>query len=129
MRVAALLFVLIGVTHYAPDLIGLQYMNPSGAAKAWYYILRGFEGVALFALIGATTKSLSVGVVCLWGLLEEAQTSVCRLAKPIGEAPAHELFSGLCGEPFYKVSLTAAALIGLAIYYEIGRRRGPKRPG
>ena len=129
MRLASLLFVSVGLTHFAPDWIASLYGNAEQATKAWFYILRGLEGVVLFAVVGCLTRSISVAVVCLWGLLEEAQTAVCRLGKPIAESPPHELFTGLCGQPAYVSGLIAALVIGTAIGYEISRRgHGSKGP-
>lgn len=117
-RLAVLLFVLVFGVHYGPDLIAVHYPNPEAATKALFYIARGLEGVVLYLLIAILSGGWivrTVWLVCLWGLVEEAQTAVCRLSKPISTVPGVELFSGLCGKDWYVAGLFAALVIGAFI--------------
>ncbi len=117
-RLAILLLAMVCVTHYAPDHIAALYQDPQAATKAWFYVLRGFEGAMLFLLVAILSGGWivrTVGAVCAWGFVEEAQTAVCRLSKPITTVPGVELFSGLCGKEWYVAGLFAALVIGAFI--------------
>ena len=115
---AAILLLVVALVHYGYDLIAIGYENATQAAKAWFYILRGAEGAVLFAVIAALAhqrwgrRSWVVALPCIWGMAEEAQTSICRLGKPTTESPRNELFSGLCGSEWYWLGLAAVAVIG-----------------
>jgi hypothetical protein len=115
MRLAAALLLLVACCHYGDSLLAQGYDNPEAAARAIFYILRGIEGVVLFAVIAAITRNRYAFAVCLFGMFEEGQTAICRAAKPIAERPAVELFKGLCGEPWYGVGLLLAALIAASM--------------
>lgn len=115
MKLAGALLLLVVMTHYAADHLGQAYADPGAASRAWFYILRGVEGVALFAVIACLARNRWVTAVCLFGLFEESQTAVCRAARPIAERPAVELFQGLCGGPWYGVGLLVAALIAASL--------------
>lgn len=114
---AALILLVVAVTHYGHDLLATGYTSAPAASKAWFYILRGAAGVVLFAVIAALAyqrwgrKSLLILIPCVWGMAEEGQTAICRLSRPIAEAPSHELFSGLCGSDWYWLGVIAAAVI------------------
>lgn len=122
----ALLFVL-AVTHFGYDAIALGYPDQAAAAKAWFYMLRGIEGVVLFAVVAYLTKSLPVLLVCLLGMFEEGMTAACRAGKPIGESPGYAAFSGLCGQEWHTVGLVGLGLVALGIAYDIGRDRAKER--
>lgn len=125
---AALLLLLVGATHYGYDLIALAYGGAPAVAKAWFYILRGVEGLALFAVVAvAYRRHRAVLAVCLLGMVEEGQTAACRMSQPIGDLPAYlPAFEGLCGPAWYWVGLCALGLVALGIAYELGgRKRGP----
>jgi hypothetical protein len=125
VRLAALLFFIVASTHYLGDHLAKLYVHAEQAAKAWFYILRGYEGVALFCLVGAlclrAKAATTIAAVCLWGATEEAMTSICRLTKPISEAPRVLPFSGLCGDDYYLAGCFAALVIG-AIILDLGRK-------
>lgn len=127
MRLAVLLLVLVGVTHFAPDWIAFSYEQPDAAARAWFYMLRGVEGVALFALVASLSKHCAVIAVCLLGMFEEGMTTACRASKPIGGALGYTPFSGLCGSEWYWLGLGLLGLVALGLAYELGRGRGKTR--
>ena len=127
MRIAVLLLALIGVAHYAPDWIATAYEQQDAAARAWFYMLRGVEGVALFALVAALSKHIAVIAVCVLGMFEEGMTTACRASKPIGGFLGYEPFSGLCGKEWYWLGLGLLGLLALGLAYELGRGRGKKR--
>jgi hypothetical protein len=106
-RLMLVVLVVVVATHYGYDPLASFYSDPSlsadentnrigQAARDWFYVLRGFEGTVLFALVGLLARRPLVWAVCLWGALEEAQTAVCGLAYPL-RMPAYEPFKGLCG--------------------------------
>lgn len=100
MKLAAFLLLLVVGCHYGYDVLAMSYADPAQAGKAWFYILRGVEGAALFGVIAALARHPIVFLVCLFGMVEESQTAICRAARPIAEAPAVEAFTGLCGSPW-----------------------------
>ncbi len=126
MRLIVTLYVLIAVTHYAPDHIGKLYGDPAQAARAWFYVLRGIEGALLFTLPVLMRRwlvpSFSLAAVLTWGALEEAMTAACRLSKPIDTLPGFKQFSGLCGDDWYLAGCCTALVIG-AIILDHGRKK------
>ncbi len=128
MKLALSLLLLIAACHYSYEWLALLYADHRAAGRAIFYIARGIEGTALFVVIAHLARNRWVSLVCLFGLFEESQTAICRAAKPIAERPAVELFQGLCGEPWYGAGIFIAGAIALAMYYELGRLRGHKRP-
>ena len=127
MKLAVFLLLLVAATHYGYDVLAMSYADPVQAGKAWFYILRGVEGAALFGIVAAMAKRPAVFIVCLFGMVEESQTAICRASLPIAEQPAVAAFSGLCGSSWAMAWLFALALAGLGILYELGRLRGKKR--
>lgn len=125
IRLAALLLLAIGVTHFGYELIAKLYQDP-GASKAWFYILRGMEGAFLYAVVMVLANSRAVAAVCSLGMIEEGLTAACRLSKPIGEVPAHIPFQGLCGEGWYTSGLIALAVVATGLLYELGREKWKK---
>lgn len=124
MRLATPLLLLVAATHFGYELLALGYDQREAAAKAWFYIARGIEGAALFAIIAARSKNLSVVLVCVLGLSEESLTAACRASKPIGESLGYAPFTGLCGPGWYSAGLIALGLVALGIAYDLGRGRG-----
>lgn len=124
MKLACVLLLLVGVTHFGYEVIAMAYEQSEAAARAWFYILRGVEGAALFGIIGSLAKSRAVIAVCLLGMSEESLTAACRVSKPIGELPGYAPFSGLCGREWYFAGLIALGLVALGIAYDLGRGRG-----
>jgi hypothetical protein len=127
MRLAVALLLLVGVVHFGYDLIALAYLDPGAAAKAWFYMLRGIEGVALFAFIAALHRHKAVIAVCALGMFEEGLTTACRASKPIGGVIGYEPFSGLCGRERYWLGLGLLGLVALGLAYELGRALNAKR--
>jgi len=128
MRLAVALLVTVGVVHFGYDWIALAYPDSGAAAKAWFYMLRGVEGVALFAIVAALARTRGVIAVSLLGMFEEGMTTACRASKPIGGVLGYEPFAGLCGPEWYRLGLGLLGLIALGLAYEIGRtRRGKAR--
>lgn len=128
MKLAVSLLATVGAVHFGYDLIALAYPDPGAAAKAWFYMLRGIEGVVLFGIVAALARTRGVIAVSLLGMFEEGMTTACRASKPIGGVLGYEPFSGLCGPEWYRLGLGLLGLIALGLAYEIGReRRGQNR--
>lgn len=118
---ASLLLVLVVGTHYGYDLAASFYANPDSAARSIFYIFRGVEGTVLYCIVWALAPMrpvhlrLAVSVVCAWGAIESAQTSICRLAVGITNKPTTGLYRGLCdvvtGWPIYMGTLLLVLLI------------------
>lgn len=127
MRLAVWLLLLIGVTHFGYDPIAAQlYGGSESAGKALFYVFRGIEGCALFALVSYLMPRRAVIAACMLGMMEEGLTAACRVSKPIAEVPGYAAFAGLCGREWYWFGLAALGLIALGYVYEIGRSRGQK---
>jgi hypothetical protein len=126
--IAIPLLLVVGVTHFGYDWIAKLYEQQDAAARAWFYMLRGVEGAALFGVIATLARSAAVFAVCLLGMFEESLTTACRASKPIGESLGYAPFAGLCGREWYFAGLIALGLVALAIVYDLGRGRGSKRP-
>ena len=107
MRLAALLLLVITGTHYFYDLLAPAYANPGQAARIIFYVARGLEGAVLFGLVWLLARGALLGVVCLWGFLEEAQTSVCQMANGFVTID-YKPFTGLCGAQMYWIGVIAA---------------------
>lgn len=116
MRLAALLLALVTLTHYGYSPLAEGHEDAARAARAWFYVLRGLEGVILFGLVGILARRPLVWLVCLWGALEEGETAVCRLAIGIGNAPGYAPFQGLCGPGWYIFGALVAAAIALNLH-------------
>jgi hypothetical protein len=108
MRLAMLLLALVAGCHYLYDPLSLLYEKQAAAAPAIFYILRGIEGAALFAIIATLRKSPMVLAVCAWGMYEESQTAICRLSRGIANQPAYGIFEGICGRGWYSIGLIVA---------------------
>ena len=124
MRLAVALLFLIGLVHFGYDWIAQAYEQQDAAAKAWYYMLRGVEGVALFGVVASKYRHRAVTAICLVGMFEEGLTTACRASKPIGGVLGYEPFAGLCGREWYAIGLVLLGLVALGFAYEIGRSRG-----
>lgn len=114
-RLALILFALVLGTHAGYPLLASMWPDPDAAARSWFYVLRGIEGAALFLVVAALARrEWSLIAACLWGAAEEAQTAVCRLSLPMGEATS-VLSGGLCDEVLpVPVYLTGAIAVGAA---------------
>lgn len=115
MKLAIALLLIVVGCHFTYDHVAAGYADPAAASKALFYIFRGIEGVALFAVIALLARHRWVFVVCVFGMFEEGQTAICRAARPIAERPAVELFQGLCGQPWYGVGLLLAVFIATTL--------------
>ena len=112
MQVAAAIIIAVALTHYSYPVLAAMYPDPARAARAIFYILRGFEGAFLFGLLALIfIRNTPASIACLWGCFEEAQTGVCRLSAGIENTVSPPLMSGLCGAqsgwPIWEVSIVA----------------------
>lgn len=123
-HLAVPLLLLVAVTHFGYEVLAMAYQQQEAAARAWFYVLRGVEGLVLFALIASLVRSRAVIAVCILGASEESLTAACRVSKPIGELPGYAPFAGLCGREWYFAGLIALGLVALGIAYDLGRGRG-----
>lgn len=121
---ASVLLVLVAMTHYGYDLLAQAFDDAEAAARALFYVLRGIEGFALFGVVWMLAPRrprpayIGLSLACAWGMLEEAQTSVCRLAQGIQNVVSPGPFRGLCdvvtGLPIYM--LTAGLVLVVASF-------------
>jgi hypothetical protein len=122
-----LLLIIFG-THYTYDLAAPLYENQVQAARILFYIARGMEGAILFGLVWlfasgtrVVVDGASFGLACLWGVVEEAQTSICQMAHGIVTIE-YTPFVGLCGLPSYWWGVAAAGWLAVSILDKIRRR-------
>lgn len=113
MNLFALLLLLVAVVHYGYDPICTIVPSLATSAKGVFYVLRGVEGVVLFAVIWFLRPAL--WAVCLWGCLEEGETAVCRIAAGFPGVPPATAWSGLCGDltgmPLYMLGIVYVAIL------------------
>lgn len=117
MKLAFILLLTLGTIHYVDNPIATMYAQAEQpyAAKAWEYILTNAGLCVVLALLGLLARKPVVWFPIGWGIIESGERSVCRLARPIGgEPPVVDLFTGLCGRPYYLVGLWA--MVCLALY-------------
>jgi len=126
MRLAIALLLIVAGVHFGYELIALCYSQRDSAAKAWFYMLRGLGGTALFGIVASLCRRRAVLAVCMMGMFEEGMTTACRASKPIGGVLGYEPFAGLCGPEWYQLGLALLGLISLGILYELGRLCGKK---
>ena len=124
LRLAVVLLVLIALTHYGYDPLAQLFEDPDRSARRIFYALRGFEGTALFFIIGCVCRNFFVRCACLWGIWEESQTAVCQMARGFDGKTAYEAFQGLCGSEMYAFGLCLGFVLICTIDYAAGRPRG-----
>jgi hypothetical protein len=136
VRLAAFLLLVVAGTHYLYRHLAVGYPDPDVAARAWFYLLRGVGGSLMYAMVALLAALLAasindwraypaVAMACLWGLMEEAQTAICRLATGMGEysPPAPDgLCSLLTGLPMYSIGIASGAALAVYIAVRLGGR-------
>lgn len=123
MRLAAIILCMVAFTHYGYEHFATLYPEPTRVTGSLFYIARGLEGAALFAVVGLLSRSWWVVAACLWGAAEEGQTAVCRLAAGIDVKPVVPLFNGLCGQDAYWLGIGVAAVIAIAMLDKFAGRK------
>ena len=112
-RLGALLLLTICITHYGYDPLCTLVPALAGQAKGLFYVLRGFEGTILFAVIWRLQPIL--WPVCAWGATEEAETAVCRLSVGFPASPTGSSWNGLCSDlthwPLSMLGIVVAAIL------------------
>jgi hypothetical protein len=121
VRLAALLLFIVAGTHYFYEPLALLFEDRAFAARSIFYAARGIEGAALFLLLGLLARQPLVGLVCVWGAVEEAQTAVCRVAAGIGRPVEASPFTGLCGAEMYWFGALAAGCLAV-VWLDTGRK-------
>jgi hypothetical protein len=117
----SLLLSVVIVSHYGYDLIASFYPDAQqlAAARAWAYVLRGFETAILYTAVLALAPPAArsaFAVACGWGFFESAQVIACRMQYPMDRAPLPTgLYSGLCdkvtGLPVYMLTVFVVLLV------------------
>ena len=119
-RLATAMLCLVVMTHYTYTPLAAIYPDAQAAARAIFYVLRGIEGACLFFIIILLRPVPLVIMAAGWGVVEELETAVCRLAQPIAKIEPPPLFEGLCGSPMYAIGAIALALIACAVNHTKG---------
>lgn len=124
IRYGWLPFALLGLTllrHQLVDVIAETYEHPDIARRGLFYIASGLNLLALYAvvwrLMPTSQKWLhtAVGLVCAYGMLEESEVVICRMAKGLDTAAIAPMWGGLCdqisGLPMSTVTLAIPVYI------------------
>lgn len=115
--------IAVALTHIGSDVVATQL----GVSRGWcFYIARGLEGVFLFGLL--LNVSPYVAAAALWGVIEEAMTSVCGAVTWLHPVQLNGM-QGLCdaqlGFPlFHWVGLILACLLAMSIALRDLNNRG-----
>ena len=126
----AALFALVAAVHFGYEPLSAGYPDPASAGRAIFYVARGVEGTALYALVWALAwrrlpkSRLGISIACSWGCFESAQTAVCRLAVGIGNRTVPGPYRGMCdlAADFPVYGMTAVlVLVAAAVMQEVGR--------
>ncbi len=125
MRLSAILLALIALTHYGYEPIASLF-GQQATQSSIFYILRGYEGLALFAFIGILARRVDVAAVCVWGMVEEGQTAICRLAVGLTSQVSVPPYTGVCGRGMYWIGIVAAALLALFVARELKNERNDR---
>lgn len=101
-------WALFGLTtgrHNVADLLARLFPDPAFARKSLFYAAAGIVGVGLYSIVWLLTPwrpaqtRVAVALVCSWGILEEAQTTVCRVGLGLGHpAPELDPWRGICDQ-------------------------------
>lgn len=135
MKYAALLLVLVALTHYGVGWAAQLYPDPAAAERALFYAAQGLKGCALWVVVASlaprTARSAPIYAVCAWGFVEDFEVAACRLAIGIQNTPVLGEWRGLCdvvsGRSVYVAGLVFFGLIAAsAVGY--GASRGKERP-
>ncbi len=124
VRLAVFLLLAVTFTHYGYEVVAGLYEDRAAAAQGAFYILRGMEGAFLYGLIGLLIRKPLVVAVCLWGAIEEAQTSVCGVAHGLVGKHPYQPFVGLCGVEMYWLGVVVAACLAVVLLDRIGGKGG-----
>lgn len=122
---AAGLLALVALVHYGLEPLSLLWSEPERVHRALFYIGQGAKGCALFITIALLAprrlSSMPLYAVCAWGLLEDSQVAVCRLALGVENTPAPVQWAGLCSEltslPLYVVGLLVGLICACVVEY------------
>jgi hypothetical protein len=128
-------FVLFGLTlgrHNVVDFLALLFDNAQFARRALFYAAAGIVGASLYSIVWLLTPwrpaetRIAVALVCCWGILEEAQTTVCRIGLGLSRpAPELDPWRGICdqlsGLPISTMTLAIPVCI---VYWLAHNKRG-----
>lgn len=131
---AAALFALTLGRHYGVDLLASMYADPLAVRRALFYVMGSVVATALYATVWLLTPwrpaetRIAVALVCWWGILEEGQCVVCRIAAGIDQPVRPEMWRGICdqlsGVPISTMTLALPVFIAYGIATNFGRRHG-----
>lgn len=116
--------LVVAANHYGTEPLASFYADPIKAHKALFYIAQGLKGVVLWAVVWwllAKFKKLTAcgATVCMWGILEDGQVAVCRMALGIESYPIASPGKGLCslvtGHPTFLFGVIVAILVAAIV--------------
>jgi hypothetical protein len=100
MKFAAILLLMVYLTHYGVGELATLYPSPAAAEKALFYVAQGLKGCALWVVVAALAPrriwSAPLWAVCLWGFAEDFEVAACRLALGIQNVPQLVNWRGVC---------------------------------
>ncbi len=126
LQAASALAFIVWATHYGTIILSLTYGNPIAAQKALFYIAQAIKGcflwLAIASLLPPRAFSIPMWAVCAWGIFEDSQAAVCRMARDIDTVPVVGPWAGLCEGNWTVYGLAVGLIACSAIAY--GVRRG-----
>ncbi len=88
---AILLLLLLG--HYADKFLAASF---GGTPMRWFYVLQGFSGMLLFALVALAVRHWIPRAMAVWGAVEQSMVGSCGLARLHLPPPFLKPNEGIC---------------------------------
>lgn len=130
---AWLYWLLFGLTlgrHYVIDVAALAFDGTQYARKALFYASGGAVAASLYGLVWLLTPwrpahtRIAVALVCLWGILEESQLTICRIGRGINQPVAVDHWRGLCDQLSGVPISTMSLVLPVVIVYWLANKQG-----
>lgn len=123
MTLAAILFAVFVAATLMPELLATWLGH---SERAWEFVLRGVESMALIGAVAALalprcrrkTERAAIAVALAYGAFDAIQRPICRLALPMDRPPRLENGQYLCdaaGVPTSGLAILLAAIAAFAI--------------
>lgn len=126
-----LVVVMVLSRHQLVDVAAAAFDDTDRARRALFYALGGLDLAIAYALVWflAPVKSaalrIGTALACLWGIVEEAQVFVCRIAAGIDRPVQAPMWRGICDSASFPMS-TLTLMLPVGIVYWLTTREGHK---
>lgn len=125
----AILFYLTLSRNNLVDIAAQWFDNPLVARRALFYIAGSVLLCWLYAMVWLNTpwrpagRRIAIALVCCWGILEEGQCAVCRIATGIDQPAKAEMWRGICDQLSSIPASTITLAIPVVIAYWLANKR------